>query len=81
MYSFSFISSFAWLYSCSFSSVVGEAGVPFVTTSVNLSGGAFAREISEVPSEILEWVDVVVDASRLDGRPSTLIVDGKGVKR
>jgi len=60
---------------------VQEAEVPFITTSVNLTGQSFARQISEVPKEILEKVDIVIDVGRLKGSPSTLIIGGKEIKR
>jgi len=60
---------------------IQEAGVPFVTTSVNLSGEPFATKISDIPKEILDDVDEVIDEGELNGRPSTLIIEGKEIKR
>jgi len=60
---------------------IKEADVPFITTSVNLSGEKFATCIEEVNKEILNKVDVIVDSGKLDGQPSTLILDGKEVER
>ena len=58
-----------------------KAGKPFITTSVNLSGQPFAKTIAEIPKEIKNKVDVVVDVGELNGQPSTLIIDGKEIKR
>lgn len=60
---------------------VQVAGVPFVTTSVNVSGEPFAKNISDINKDILDSVDCVVDVGELNGNPSTLIIDGKEIKR
>lgn len=60
---------------------IQKVGVPFVTTSVNLSGEPFAIRISDIKKEILDLVDEVVDVGELNGNPSTLIIDGKEIKR
>jgi L-threonylcarbamoyladenylate synthase len=44
-----------------------------VATSANLPGGADPRRVEDIPPEILERVDVVVDAGELPGTPSTII--------
>jgi len=64
-----------------FCDIIRSSGLPFVTTSVNLSGELFAVEIGEVSPDILEKVDVVIDEGKLSGHPSTLVVDGKEVER
>ncbi|MEK6833606.1 MAG: L-threonylcarbamoyladenylate synthase [Nanoarchaeota archaeon] len=66
---------------CDFLQKVKEAGVPFVTTSVNLSGEPFAKNIKEIPKEILNKVDVIIDEGELNGNPSTIIKEGKEIKR
>lgn len=60
---------------------IQEVGVPFVTTSVNLSGEPFARRISDIKKEILDAVNKVINVGELNGNPSTLIIDGKEIKR
>ncbi len=60
---------------------VQEIGVPFVTTSVNLSGEPFARSILDIKKEILDLVNEVVNVGELNGNPSTLIIDGLEIKR
>ncbi|MBU2576740.1 MAG: threonylcarbamoyl-AMP synthase [Nanoarchaeota archaeon] len=64
-----------------FTRLVEKAGVPFITTSVNFVGEPFAVMISDIAKEILDKVDIVIGVGKLDGRPSTLIVDGKEIKR
>lgn len=60
---------------------VREVGVPFVTTSVNLSGESPAVSVEEISLEIIEGVDEIVDSGKLNGNPSTLVIDGKEVSR
>lgn len=55
--------------------------VPFITTSVNLSGEPFIKEILEIPEEIKSKVDFIIDYGLLSGKPSTLIINGKEVER
>lgn len=60
---------------------IQKAGLPFITTSVNLSGQPFAKSIKEIPKEIKAKVDFIIDVGELSGNPSTLIVDGKEIRR
>jgi L-threonylcarbamoyladenylate synthase len=53
--------------------LVGEAGVPFVTTSVNISGYPYTRRIKDTPEEILEGVDVIIDSGPISGKPSRIM--------
>jgi len=46
---------------------------PLVTTSANLSGRPPARSVKEIPKEILDRVDFVLDAGELAGKPSTVV--------
>lgn len=64
-----------------FTKEIQKASVPFITTSVNLAGEPFATKISDVKEEIKNKVDHIIDAGELNGRPSTLVIDGKEVKR
>jgi len=66
---------------CNFSKEVFEANVPFITTSVNVSGEPFAQSIANISQEIIEDVDIVIDEGELQGSPSTLIVGGKKIER
>jgi L-threonylcarbamoyladenylate synthase len=65
-----------------FTAEVQKAGVPFVTTSVNLSGEPFALKIEDIKEEIIEKVDYAIESEeKLSGIPSKLIIDGKEVQR
>ena len=66
---------------CEFTKLVEQAGVPFITTSVNFAGEPFAIKISDIDSEILDAAEIVIGVGQLDGRPSTLIIDGKEIRR
>ncbi len=66
---------------CEFTKFVEKAGVPFITTSVNFAGEPFAIKISDIDSKILDSAEIVIGVGQLDGRPSTLIVDGKEIRR
>jgi L-threonylcarbamoyladenylate synthase len=66
---------------CEFTKLVEKAGVPFITTSVNFAGEPFAVKVSDIDHKIIDAVDIVIGVGELDGRPSTLIVDGKEIKR
>jgi len=61
--------------------IIQKAEVPFITTSVNLSGEPFAKSVEEIPKKILERVDIIIKGKTLTGKPSTLIINGKEVKR
>jgi tRNA threonylcarbamoyl adenosine modification protein (Sua5/YciO/YrdC/YwlC family) len=57
-----------------FSKVVQKAWVPFITTSVNISGEPSAVKISEIPESIISWVDYVIDwEEELSWKWSTII--------
>lgn len=67
---------------CDFSKTVEKSGKAFITTSVNLSGEAAAVDLKEIGEEIKNKVDVIIESGgEMSGNPSTLIVDGKEVKR
>jgi L-threonylcarbamoyladenylate synthase len=60
---------------------IQKSGVPFITTSVNLSGEPFATKIRDIREEIKNRADFIIDKGELNGEPSTLIIEGKEVKR
>lgn len=66
---------------CEFTKLVEKAGVPFITTSVNFAGEDFAIRISDIDKKILDFVDIIIGVGKLDGRPSTLVIDGKEISR
>jgi len=68
----------------SFTKIIQEAGAPFITTSVNLSGKPFALTLNEIPKEIKNKVDYIIPAEKdekLSGTPSKLIINGKEINR
>jgi L-threonylcarbamoyladenylate synthase len=63
---------------------IQKTKIPFITTSVNLSGESFAKSINEIKQEIKNKVDFIIKSenkSKLSGIPSTLIINGKEIKR
>ena len=62
-----------------FTKLVEEAGVPFVTTSANISGQPVIRSVKDMPERLLGDVDFVIDGGELGGKAST-VVDLTGVK-
>lgn len=63
---------------------IQKAGVPFITTSVNLSGEPFALRLEDVKEEIKDKVDYIIEAEdekSLSGIPSTLIIEGREICR
>ena len=60
---------------------VNKLWLPFITTSANLSGQNVIKKIQDLPEEIKENVDWIVDAGSLDGSPSVLVkVFDKNIK-
>jgi tRNA threonylcarbamoyl adenosine modification protein (Sua5/YciO/YrdC/YwlC family) len=55
-----------------FSEIVEEAGVPVVTTSVNLSSENPASTIAEVPNDIKTLIDIAIDAGKIEGQASRI---------
>ena len=54
--------------------LIRESGVPIVTTSANLAGGPAPSSIHEIPGEMIEMVDFVIDAGKCgSGKPSAII--------
>ena len=66
---------------CEFMKLVEKSGVPFITTSVNFAGEPFAVKISDIDSKILDAAEIVIGVGELDGRPSTLVIDGEEIAR
>ena len=67
---------------CRFFEIIEKAGVPFITTSVNISGEPFALNLNDIKENIIHDVDYVIETQeKLSGVPSTIICDGKEIKR
>ncbi len=47
--------------------------LPFVTTSANISGEKPAKRIDEIPEEVLEKCDLIINGGELPGKPSTIV--------
>ena len=56
-----------------FTEIISESSVPFITTSVNISGDKPAFSIGEIADSIKEKVDYVIDTGRIEGNPSTIV--------
>jgi L-threonylcarbamoyladenylate synthase len=54
-----------------FTRIIQQAAVPFITTSVNVSGKIHANSIKEVPWQIRRHC-IAIDAGRIEGKPSTI---------
>jgi len=61
---------------------IQSSNVPFITTSVNLSGEPFLIDLKDLKGEIKDQIDIIIPAkNQLSGKPSTLIINGKEIKR
>jgi L-threonylcarbamoyladenylate synthase len=60
---------------------IQKTKLPFITTSVNISGQMPANSITEVSKDLKGKVDFIIDEGTLSGKPSTLIINGKEIKR
>jgi L-threonylcarbamoyladenylate synthase len=56
-----------------FTKVVEEVGVPFVTTSVNISGKPHMQSLADLGEEIKSQVDYIIYEGEKAGEPSTKI--------
>lgn len=56
-----------------FSNIIKSAKVPFITTSINISGEKPARTIDQIPNSIKKRVDIIIDGGYLPNYPSTII--------
>lgn len=52
---------------------LAPVGRPIMQSSANFSGDPDARRLEEVPTEIRDAVDLVIDGGELPGTPSTVI--------
>ena len=65
-----------------FTKEIQKSGVPFITTSVNLSGEPFVLNLEEIKQEIKDKVDYIIESKeKMSGVPSTLILNGKPIER
>ncbi len=55
------------------SGLVRDAGVPFITTSANLTGQPTISRVEDIPESMLEKIDFVIGGGELKGKPSQVI--------
>lgn len=55
--------------------LVELAGAPITSTSANLAGGPGAACIADIPRELLDRVDVIIDAGRTPGGLASTVLD------
>ncbi len=56
-----------------FIETIQKSKKPFVTTSVNTAGEIPCNDPKKIPREILDSVDVLIDAGKLDNKPSIIL--------
>jgi len=56
-----------------FTKIIQKAKVPFITTSVNISGKKPATDLERVSPLITEQADIIIDAGILNSNPSTVL--------
>jgi L-threonylcarbamoyladenylate synthase len=56
-----------------FSNIISEAGIPFVTTSVNISDESHMIKLEDIPESFKENVAFVIYEGEINGTPSTKI--------
>ena len=56
-----------------FQEFVNILNKPFITTSANLSGQTSITNINQLPSEIKNKVDIIIDSWELNNKPSQII--------
>ncbi len=65
-----------------FIKTIQKAGIPFITTSVNLSGEKPAINLSEISENIKNQADFIIKSqTKFSGKPSKLVINNKEVKR
>ncbi len=55
------------------SELVERARIPFITTSANRSGEHAPKSLSEIPKELKDAADLIIDGGELPGVPSTIV--------
>ncbi|MBU4452418.1 MAG: threonylcarbamoyl-AMP synthase [Nanoarchaeota archaeon] len=55
------------------SKLVERARIPFITTSANRSGEKAPKTLSEIPKDLKDAVDLIIDGGEILGIPSTLV--------
>jgi tRNA threonylcarbamoyl adenosine modification protein (Sua5/YciO/YrdC/YwlC family) len=58
---------------CWFTDIISKAGIPFITTSVNVSGMPYMTEFDDLDETIKNNVDFIIYEGEIKGRESTKI--------
>ena len=56
-----------------FAGAVAQAGIPFVTTSVNVTSEPFMTSLADINPSIRESIDYIIDVGALKNKPSKVI--------
>ncbi|MBT4166058.1 threonylcarbamoyl-AMP synthase [archaeon] len=64
-----------------FTKIIQKSKLPFITTSVNISTQPPLTNPKNLNLQIKNKVDIIIDKGTLSGKPSTLIINGKEIKR
>lgn len=64
-----------------FITIIQKSKRPFVTTSVNIHGDLPCTDSKKIPREIADSVDVIIDAGKLENKPSTVLDLTEGLPR
>ncbi len=56
-----------------FTSLVKHMQTPTITTSANISGRDYIKELEELDEELEDAVDIAINDGRIEGTPSTII--------
>ena len=64
-----------------FSKIIEKAGMPFITTSVNLSGEPPATSLENMNEKLKNQVDYIIHDGKKTGKPSVIVnlVDGEEI--
>ncbi len=63
---------------CWFAELVARAGIPFISTSVNFAWEAPALKISDIPKDIKQSVDYVINSTSWLSNVSSTVIDITG---
>ena len=64
-----------------FTKIIQKSKLPFITTSVNISTQPPLTNPKNLNLQIKNKGDIIIDKGTLSGKPSTLIINGKEIKR
>ncbi len=56
-----------------FTEIIHKTNVPFITTSVNLTGEKNLTQLKDLPRNFEKEIDYFIDEGLIEGRPSTIV--------